>query len=138
MEKRFRGNEYRTTVVCVDSYEDGILVGRFYNPYNENGQSFKSLTKFLINMEDMLDAMKHPQTFSARRSFADSPLSGVAAMPEDKEQVGKLGTFLVRVLFRRDADWQGTVTWLEGSRDEGFRSVLELIFLMDGALNSMM
>ena len=44
-------------------------------------------------------------------------------------------TFAVRILFRQNASWQGSVTWLEGNREESFRSVLELIFLMDSALS---
>ena len=41
MQHRIRGNEYRTTVVCVDSYEKGVLAGRFYNPYLETGEHLK-------------------------------------------------------------------------------------------------
>ena len=51
------GEEYRTTFVCVDSYEHGVLRGRFYNPYTGNGQSFESLTDFLVKTEQMLDEM---------------------------------------------------------------------------------
>ena len=32
VEGKMWGNEYRTTVVCVDAYEDGVLSGRLYNP----------------------------------------------------------------------------------------------------------
>ena len=49
-----------------------------------------------------------------------------------------MATFAVRVLFRQNASWQGEVTWLEGKREESFRSVLELILLMDGALQESM
>lgn len=47
---------------------------------------------------------------------------------------GRCATFAVRVLFRQNASWQGSVSWLEGSREESFRSALELAFLMDSAL----
>ena len=138
MDKNFRGNEYRTTIVCIDSYEDGVPVGRFYNPYCPEGKSFSSLTRFLVSMEEMLDEMHFPQSFLAKRSFADAAPVFVSETAENKNPVGALGTFLVKVLFRQDADWQGSVTWVEGGRDESFRGVLELILLMDGALNSMM
>ena len=39
----------------------------------------------------------------------------------------------MRVLFRRNASWQGEVQWLEGEKTKSFRSVLELISLMQEA-----
>lgn len=44
-------------------------------------------------------------------------------------------TFVVRVLNTQNDTWQGTVTWTEGKRTEHFRSALELLRLMDSALN---
>lgn len=46
----------------------------------------------------------------------------------------KLATFYVRILFRQNASWQGTVLWSEGSQEERFRSALELALLLDSAL----
>lgn len=47
---------------------------------------------------------------------------------------GKLATFYVRILFRQNASWQGTVLWSEGGQEERFRSALELALLLDSAL----
>ena len=49
---------------------------------------------------------------------------------------GKLATFYVRILFRQNASWQGSVAWLEGGSEQRFRSVLELLLLLDSALTS--
>ncbi|MBQ2819515.1 MAG: hypothetical protein IKM67_05230 [Clostridia bacterium] len=49
---------------------------------------------------------------------------------------GRLATFSIRLMFRQNASWQGSVSWLEGSSEETFRSALELIFLMKSALDS--
>jgi hypothetical protein len=46
-----------------------------------------------------------------------------------------LSTFAVRVMFRQNASWQGSVTWVEGKREEQFRSVLELLLLVKSALD---
>lgn len=130
-------NEYRTTVVCVDSYENGVLAGRFYNPSCPEGQRFSSLIQFLVKMEDMLDEMRFPQSFTAARSFGEAASERPGGPPSGGkvERDGALATFSVRVLFRQNASWQGSVSWLEGGREESFRSVLELILLMDSALN---
>ena len=128
------GNEYRTTVVCVDAYEDGVLSGRLYNPALTGGTQFRSVMDFLIKMEDLLDRMQLPQSFTAARSFAPAPRHRADSPPDQGPQEGKLGTFSIRVIFRQNASWQGSVTWLEGGRDESFRSVLELLLLMHSAL----
>jgi hypothetical protein len=47
-----------------------------------------------------------------------------------------MATFFVRIIFRQNASWQGSVLWLEGQREQRFRSALELIFLLDNALRS--
>ena len=135
MQERIRGNEYRTTVVCVDSYQDGVPVGRFYNPARKEGVSFRSLSQLLIQMEDMLDDMKFPQSFTMTRTFTNGAANPAGQTPSQEQgQRGERGTFAVRVLFRQNASWQGEVAWLEGKREESFRSALELILLMDGVL----
>ena len=90
--------------------------------------------EFLTRMEDLLDQMQFPQSFAAVRSFQPAPRSAEESPPEPGVQEGKLGTFVVRVIFRQNASWQGSVSWLEGRRDESFRSVLELLMLLTSAL----
>lgn len=134
MTTRAWGNEYRTTTVCIDSYENGVLSGRFYNPYLEAGREFQSLTQFLLEMEQALDAMEFPKSFTAARSFEPAPAFR-AQVPGAEFHTGRLATFAVRVIFRQNASWQGSVLWLEGEREQSFRSALELIFLMDNGLS---
>lgn len=46
----------------------------------------------------------------------------------------KKGTFIVRIISQENATWQGQVTWLDRDQTETFRSMLELIRLIDGAV----
>lgn len=133
MTTRAWGAEYRSTTVCIDSYEDAIPVGRFYNPYLKEGRIFRSLAQFLIEMERALDKMDFPKSFTTTRSFAPPPVH-ITGPPGEQPRQGKVATFTVKVLFRQNASWQGTVTWMEGRREQSFRSVLELVLLMDGAM----
>ena len=135
MQNRICGNEYRTTIVCIDSYEQGVLSGRFYNPYLKDGAVFQSLTQFLLKMEQTLDTMNLPQSFTAVRAFAPPPPTNAVISPTLKQQEGALATFALRIIFRQNSSWQGSITWLEAGREQSFRSVLELIFLMDSALS---
>lgn len=43
-------------------------------------------------------------------------------------------TFIVNVKFRRNATWQGTVTMKQANKEVNFRSALELIKIMDQAI----
>ncbi|MBQ3797417.1 MAG: hypothetical protein II842_14290 [Butyrivibrio sp.] len=46
------------------------------------------------------------------------------------------GTFIVRVDHCENETWQGRVTWAEENKSEHFRSALELIKLIDGAMGA--
>ena len=135
MQSRPRSNEYRTTTVCIDSYDEGVLSGRFYHAYREGSQTFHSITQLLIKMEQTLDAMSFPQSFHSMRSFLPPAQQQIDHSADEMFPQGKLATFAVKVLFRQNASWQGSVSWLEGIQEESFRSALELILLMDSALN---
>lgn len=128
------GNEYRLTLLCVDSYEDSVLKGRYYNPSRKGGVQFRSAVELLLSAEEMLEEMQLPQAFSRSRTFADSSPGSLEMPASDWAQTGKLATFQIRVLFRQNASWQGIVRWLDGKKEESFRSVLELIILIDSAL----
>ena len=43
-------------------------------------------------------------------------------------------TFVVHVTGRENSTWQGQVTWLDEMETRSFRSMLELIKLMDAAM----
>lgn len=127
------GEEHRTTLVCIDSYRQGVPQGRFFNPFMRAEQPFQSLTQFLQRMESTLETMDFPKAYTVTRTFA--PLPKHATGPPGECKPGKLATFAVRILFRQNASWQGSVIWLEGKQEQAFRSALELILLMGSALD---
>lgn len=133
MTTRVWGEEYRTTTICVDSYTNGVMCGCFYNPCLKGGKEFQSTTQFLLEMEQALDTMDFPRSFTATRKFA-TPSKQSGKEQELSCRTGQTATFAVRILFRQNASWQGSVTWLEGKREQSFRSVLELLLLIDSAL----
>lgn len=71
MTERALRNEYRTTQVCVDDLQDGRFRGRLYNPFWKGCIRFNGVTEFLARMEEQLDLMQFPQSFTARRTFAE-------------------------------------------------------------------
>ena len=43
-------------------------------------------------------------------------------------------TFVIEVIDQQNASWQGSVNWINTGKKENFRSALELIRLIDSAL----
>lgn len=43
-------------------------------------------------------------------------------------------SFLIQIKFRQSNCWQGTIQWLEGRKARSFKSLLEMILLMNEAL----
>lgn len=131
-----RGDRYRTTLVCVDLYQNGVPQGRFYNPAQPQGTVFVSLLQFFSEMDSLLNQTKLPQSFTGSRSFRPSSPGRKPAAQLDVQPKGRLATFSLRVLFRQNASWQGEICWLDSGQQEHFRSALELVFLIDSALGS--
>ena len=53
-----------------------------------------------------------------------------------KNQKNENQNFVVTVRSQENHTWQGTVSWVEGRRQENFRSVLELLKLIDSAVTT--
>lgn len=52
------------------------------------------------------------------------------------KKTGRPDTFIVDVKFRKNATWQGTVSMKASGREVNFRSALELMKIMDQAIES--
>ena len=48
--------------------------------------------------------------------------------------MGNKGTFIVKVDHCQNETWQGQVVWADENKKEHFRSALELMQLIDGAI----
>lgn len=128
-----KGDMNRTVMICIDSYDNSIPCGRFHIASEQDAQPFQGLCQLLIGIHRYLDRENFPQSFAELRTFQD-PLHHKNPTTLSRQMPGKLATFSVRILFRQNASWQGIVTWVEGKQQEYFRSVLELVVLMDNAL----
>lgn len=121
--------------VCVDAYENGVPTGRFYHSTREV-QGFSSLTQLLVQIEAILDEQRLPQSYTTPRTFSTIPEHWDTGPPSPVSPNGICATFVLKILFRQHASWQGSVVWKERRQEERFRSVLELIHLLDSALRS--
>ena len=134
MPDDLRGYDRYVTLVCIDTYENNVPSGRFYNSYLEKWFSFDNFIQFVLKMEACLDETKLPQSFVQPRSFSAVNRSWPERPPDGGMRQGKLATLSVRILYRQNSSWQGTITWLEGKEEQAFRSLNEFIVLLDSAV----
>lgn len=133
MKDRIRGNEYRYFTVCADRFEENIISGSFYNPYLVGGQTFNGVLDLILGIDGILNEMGNVQQGCSIRSFTRNEVAPHDMPNAEIPKCGAVATFNIKILFRQNASWQGTVTWMEGRAEESFRSVLELIYLMKSA-----
>ena len=130
-------NEFKSSLLLIDSYKDKNLKGRFYNPYLDEEQQFDNVMQLILIAEALYDTMSYPQCFNEPRKFWDNKVNQYEPAVETKTEnppEGKLATFNLKVVFRQNASWQGYLTWLDQGKEESFRSFLELLKLIDDAL----
>ena len=124
----------QTILLCVDSYENGVPRGHMY--LGQEGFRFDSLSQLLLRAEQLLERNGGVQSFTTPRIFSLVRPLGDASCDAERLSRGTAATFEMRVLFRQHASWQGELLWLEKNTRQSFRSVLELITLMDSALRA--
>ena len=143
--------------LCMDSYNEEHQNGRLYHQYTDHPLRFGSLLTALEQMERLYDELRfpfastEPRSFFADRRAREQVLRRSGKMPELEEyrrkdmrkmatfedvieNRGTDATFIVRVSHRQHSSWQGEVTWVDEQKKEYFRSALELVKLIDGAL----
>ncbi|MBQ3140778.1 MAG: hypothetical protein IJC25_02310 [Clostridia bacterium] len=124
--------EFNSSLLCIDRYSDGVPVGRFYDAGTDREIHFCSLSQLLLIIDRSAQGMEvSPRPL---HSFGSARLSNRSF---DEIRFGAAATFSLRILFRQNASWQGSVTWLDGKIEQSFRSALELIFLLDGVLSNL-
>ena len=47
-----------------------------------------------------------------------------------------LGTFIIRVQHRQNSSWQGRITWMDEDKTVYFRSMWEMLKLIDSAVGT--
>lgn len=129
-----RGKNIMT--VRVTSYENFCMKGTLYHAQSDQGIPFTSVVGLLMQIEALMDQTNTPQRSEEARSFPGSV--GVRPSTEARpggEKSPYLATFQLNIMFRQNATWQGSLLWADQGMEAHFRSVLEVINLMNSALS---
>ncbi len=145
--------------LCLDSYNKEQQQGRLYHRYTDSPIRFESLFAAISQMDALYDDIHFPYASTETRSFfidrkareqmmrrskkipeitehRRKDMVEMATFDQVTEQRGTDATFIIRVSHRQHSSWQGEVTWVDGRKKEYFRSALELVKMIDGALGN--
>ena len=151
----------RTFMLRVQKQPDGQMRGQIHNLYLEQHQSFSGLADAILQIDAMMDALGNPQAFTEHRRFGSSAFKKKMNDSEPQKEAYKQWlqeertmvqqywkeqslqpssydgqTFYIHVRFRQHSSWQGEVAWKQGKQKIPFRSVLELLHLLQSALEA--
>lgn len=129
-------------VLCVDRISRHRMTGRLYHRYSKQVIPFVSGEQAVFLMEQLFDSLQFPYPSTLERSFSEelksAPTSRQERLMNDEDLLsrhGDLGSFIVRLQHRQNSSWQGTLTWMERDKTVHFRSIWEMIKLVESALN---
>ena len=133
-------NYFGKSIISIDSYEGKVPCGSIYHSDYKHRIDFEGVMDFLHKMEQIIEKIKPTdeiiryRTFD-RKSEENSFVNDIEPNMTESLPKGKKATFILQILFRRNCSWQGTLIWLEGKKNENFRSFLELLWLINSALS---
>ncbi len=134
-----------SSLVCMDVSSDYEMSGRVFHLYMEDpfdtlvsvqgnqmgGRVYRSFLELIDILDEIYDRLDYPQNSVDYRSFSEKTQHEICReCIQESNLMGMESTFLVRVLFRQNASWQGSIKWIEKNRTENFRSVMELMKLI--------
>ena len=142
-------------VAKIKKADDGSIHGELTCKYFEEPFTFTNLMKMIEMMETTFDTKGYPERQFLPRAFGntnrrlrkneiDLPafvkeqnFTGEAAAAKIQQSTdGKVCTFEILVRFRNNAEWQGSVHWLEIDSIKRFSSIVELVKSIDSALSA--
>lgn len=145
-----RTSELAKVYVVLDEKGSASFGGRIFHPTSGQQLLFTGVFDFLKKLEELYDTHGFPQkthsirTFKAlkkdrinllriNKDYETEVLPVMETRIPNSDQKGK-ATFVIKVLFRQNATWQGKIQWVEENKTQNFRSELEMLKLMDDAI----
>ena len=127
----------------MDKRLNGETIGRIYHAYSKEAIHISGMEEMIVYLEGFFDRLGFPfpgtdeKTFSISGKKTEREERMIKVMREEDilENHGDAGTFIIRVQHRQHSSWQGLITWVDEDKTVAFRSALELIKLIDEALN---
>lgn len=127
---QLRGN-LATFLVGVTSRQNASWQGDVVWMEQKIRKHFCSDMDLMVFVDEAVKKKRNVTLFLTQSMIIYIKEKKVAIMAENQK-----GTFIVKINHTDNASWQGQVTWADKNITKNFRSTLELIKLMDGAITS--
>ena len=140
---QYRGSRAKDFVINITSRKGLSIQGVVTHLLSQQSQEFRSLLELISLLHDRLEEMGIPVSGVEMRSWPKLHFTlerkgdyGLDEKPNVKMET-RVGdcAFLVRIIFRQNATWMGEIHWLNGEKKIYFRSLMEMIMLMQEALD---
>ena len=118
--KKLMPRQLTDAIFYVTYYKEGMLSGWLVHPRLENPMKIQSVPQLLFSLDSIL-------------SREDIPI-GYHAFEDRELPDSTIATIRLQVLFREHYTWQGCAVWEDRQMEAPFRSVLELIEILDEIL----
>lgn len=109
-------------VLLVTDYQAGQLSGQLIHPRLEGPKRINSVPHLVLALDEIL-------------LREDGMVSYHAFEQTGYEEIRRIATLRIRILFQEHHTWQGSVQWEEERKEAAFQSVLELIQILDEILS---
>lgn len=138
-----------TYIIMRCELQEKSVTGEFRNLYIQGEETFDSISEFIYKLELMLEDIKVPQSTTNCRKGWES-MSDKSKHRKNKKEphrqwdflseptmdgIGKTGEFfLIQIRYRCNTSWQGEIRWLKKKNKMMFRSVLELLMVLENTI----
>lgn len=136
MQTGFIPRGHNVVTLWVTSYHERCLKGILSSTLFDDEQAFQSTIELLCRLENLMDQVKLPQRNEESRVFQPVAqlVGGESGIAVEKAPI--IACFRLNVMFRQNATWQGSLFWADRGLEAYFRSVLELLTLINSALST--
>lgn len=129
---------FTVTEVYVKHIDNSSFSGLVLHPLENMTWQFNDIVSLMRIFETFFSSFEFPQATHQLRGFSNNKYKnqrGLDALNDltTNEIADGKPTFVVKIQYRQNASWQGTITWVDKNIEKNFRSCLELIKLMDEA-----
>ena len=132
-------------VICVNGFEDNQLQGILYHSYSTEGIPFENVEQMALTMEKLYNWLNFPHRTTNERTFGreekktrrtETERTKIMSDESLLSRHGDMGSFIIRVQHRQNSSWQGRITWMEQDKTVYFRSIWEMIKLIESAVDT--
>lgn len=135
------------TYIFIRNYQepDGSgAVGSFRHLYMDEWQPYTSISNLIFQLELFLEQINIPQastlcrkSWEREKSRPDAKVPvPILKNPVRTQNLPGKASYLIYIRYRQNSSWQGEIRWLAQNKTMFFRSVLELIMLLENSAMS--